>query len=81
MFDIEGGSMDSCKLLEGCLFFHEKMNNMPTVTDMLKRLYCLWNYKQCARYMVAEKFGKDQVPQDLFPNDITKAKIILTNHI
>jgi len=73
--------MERCELLDGCLFFNDQMKNMPTVTDMMKRLYCLWHFEQCARYSVATALGRKKVPADLFPNDTTRAKIILSHSI
>ena len=73
--------MERCELLERCLFFNDLMKDMPTVTDMMKRLYCLWHYEQCARYRVASALGKKRVPADLFPNDTTRAKILLAEYI
>jgi hypothetical protein len=46
----------------------------------MKRLYCYWNFKQCARYRVASALSKKEVPTDLFPSDTIKAKIILAQH-
>ncbi len=73
--------MERCALLDGCLFFNDQMKDMPTVTDMMKRLYCLWHYEQCARHRVATALGRKRVPSDLFPNDATRAKILLNDYI
>jgi hypothetical protein len=73
--------MEKCELLDGCLFFKDQMKNMPTVKDMMKRLYCLWHFEQCARYRVATVLGRKKIPTDLFPNDTTRAKIILNRYI
>jgi hypothetical protein len=50
---------------------------MPEVIETMKRLYCLWNFKQCARYKVATALSPDQIPDDLYPGDTVRAKIIL----
>ena len=73
--------MERCKFLNGCLFFNDQMKEMPTVADMMKRLYCLWHYEQCARYKVATTLGKKKIPADLFPNDTTRAKILVNDYI
>lgn len=72
--------MNSCELLDGCIFFNDNIKSMPKVVDTMKRLYCLWNYKQCARFRVASALSQKEVPADLFPGDITRAKIILAQH-
>ena len=69
--------MKKCELLDGCLFFDNQMKDMPTVTDMMKRMYCLWHYEQCARYRVATVLGKKKTPDDLFPYDTIRAKVLL----
>ena len=73
--------MERCEMLDGCLFFNDQMKDMPTVTDMMKRMYCLWHYEQCARHRIATSLGRQKVPSDLFPNDTTKAKILLNRYV
>ena len=53
---------------------------MSSAADMMKKLYCKWNYSQCARYMVAIVCGKDKVPVDMFPRDNARAQTILTQY-
>ena len=72
--------MTGCELLSGCLFFNDKMKNMSRVAETMKKLYCLWNFKQCARYRVASVISKKKVPEDLFPSDTIRAKIIIAQH-
>ena len=67
--------MASCEKLKACLFFNDKLSNMPSVSGLLKDAYCLGDKEACARYQVS-KAGKP-VPQDLFPNDTTRARTIL----
>ena len=72
--------MADCDFLALCPFFNDKMENMPSAADMMKKLYCRWNYTQCARYMVAIALGRGKVPTNLFPSDTSKAEIILTQY-
>ena len=69
--------MPDCELLEKCPFFDDKLKNMPTASDMMKRVYCQWHYKECARYKVAIVLGRKKVPTDLFPSDKKVAEKIL----
>jgi hypothetical protein len=39
----------------------------------LKSAYCEHEPTKCARYIVREALGKDQVPLDLFPDEAEKA--------
>lgn len=72
--------MADCEFLTLCPFFNDKMEDMPSAADMMKKLYCKWNYSQCARYMVAAACGRDKIPADMFPRDTSRAKIILIQY-
>ena len=72
--------MADCDFLALCPFFNDKLENMSSAADMMKKLYCKWNYSQCARYMVAVACGKDKVPVDMFPGDNARAQTILTQY-
>ena len=72
--------MHECPRLGECAFFLEKMGAMPLSTEMLKEEYCRNNYTICARYVVFLALGKDNIPQDLFPNEPNRAREILARH-
>ncbi|NWF75336.1 MAG: hypothetical protein HXY53_01955 [Nitrospirae bacterium] len=67
-----------CECLKNCPFFNDKMANMPATAQMYKKRYCLDNNSECARYIVFKTLGRDKVPIDLFPNDLKKAKNLIT---
>ncbi len=69
--------MAECDLLKTCPFFNDKMANMPSTAELLKKKFCRGDFKNCARYMIAKTLGREKIPPDLFPNDIDKAKKIL----
>ena len=71
--------MAECEFLSICLYFNDKLKNMPTASDMVKRMYCLWHFEDCARYKVAKAIGRENVPPDLFPPDIEEAKAMLAH--
>ena len=72
--------MADCELLAKCPFFNDQMKGLDAIKDMLKRRYCQGDKKKCARYMVLEKLGRENVPADLAPNQQDRArKIILDN--
>jgi hypothetical protein len=73
--------MSDCEFLAACPFINDKRKDMPRVTDTMKRLYCFWRFKQCARYIVNDALGENKVPSDLLPSDTIRAKIILTHYI
>ena len=69
--------MAECEKISGCLFFNDKLTNMPALAGMLKERYCKGEYKNCARYIVCNELGKENVPADLFPSMGERAKAIL----
>ena len=69
--------MADCECLGGCVFFNDKMANMPQIAESMKKRYCKIDNSQCARFMVFKKLGKPKVPKDLFPNQIERAKSIM----
>lgn len=69
--------MASCEKLNNCPFFNDRLSNMPSVSGLLKDTYCLSEKDQCARYKVSA--AGLPVPEDLFPNDLTRAKRILAS--
>jgi hypothetical protein len=73
--------MVGCEKLDECPFYNDRLVNMPSVSEAMKRRYCLRYYKQCARYVVKTSLGRKYVPADLFPNDITWAKILINNYL
>lgn len=72
--------MGECAYLRGCPFFNDVMNGMPSTSRMVKSQYCSGSRadnRWCARFMVAEKIGRDAVPNNLYPSDLSRAREIL----
>jgi hypothetical protein len=53
------------------------MDNMPVMTEILKRKYCLKAPDTCARYQVAKKLGGGRVPDDLYPSHHDRVQAIV----
>ncbi len=70
--------MRECELLSNCIFFNDKMADMPATAEMMKNRLCRGNKLECARYMVSQHLGRAKVPLDLYPNDIERAKLIIS---
>ena len=68
--------MADCECLKGCVFFNDKMNNMPSMANIMKTRYCQGNPSGCARYIVFKAKGKAAVPPDLFPNQVERARAL-----
>jgi hypothetical protein len=63
--------MATCEKLEKCPFFHDKLADMPAVSDLMKKEYCLGDKTRCARFLVST--AGLPVPADLFPSEYTRA--------
>lgn len=66
--------MADCELLAKCIFFNDKMANMPAMAEMLKKKYCRGDNSTCARYVVCKALGREKVPGDLTPSQLDRAK-------
>ncbi|HVO09197.1 MAG TPA: hypothetical protein VMX54_00475 [Vicinamibacteria bacterium] len=66
-----------CPKLPACIFFNDLMEDMPAVTEVLKKQFCRGSYTDCARHRVSTKLGPAAVPKDLFPSDQTRADRLL----
>lgn len=69
--------MPDCELIQGCIFFNNKMQNMPATAELLKKKYCKDAFATCARYMVFKAIGRPGVPQDLYPQQAEKVEEIV----
>lgn len=69
--------MPDCELLQQCLFFNDKMADMPSTSNMIKLMYCTDQFSGCARYQVRRQLGGGAVPGDLFPNQGERARAII----
>ncbi|NJN98818.1 MAG: hypothetical protein HC875_34360 [Anaerolineales bacterium] len=65
--------MVECECLPRCLFFNDKMTEMPVTAERLKKKYCLTDNSRCARFMVFKALGREKVPIDLFPQNLDRA--------
>ncbi len=69
--------MADCDRLATCIFFNDRMEQMPTVAALLKQQYCHGEFETCARFRVAAKLGSTYVPDNLFPEDTAAADRIV----
>lgn len=69
--------MSDCVCLPKCLFFNDKMANMPALADIMKKRYCLGAGVDCARFKVFSALGSEKVPTDLFPSQMDRALEII----
>ncbi len=69
--------MGDCELLRDCMFFNDRLKNMPVFSERLKEEFCRGDYSKCARYLVAKALGRDKVPDNLFPNQSERVADLL----
>ena len=72
--------MRNCELMDDCPFFNDQLAKIYTAKERedLKRKFCGGGGStQCARYIVAEALGVQEVPSNLFPQDLYKVNLIL----
>ncbi|MFC1837538.1 hypothetical protein ACFLYW_02530 [Thermodesulfobacteriota bacterium] len=71
--------MKNCAFIEKCPFFNDQLPKMHTARERedMKRKFCSSGSTQCARYIVAEALGLNEVPMNLFPDDLFKVSVLL----
>ena len=71
--------MAECVYLEKCVFFNTSIENMPAVSGFLKTRYCRDQFETCARYILRQAEGPENVPVDMYPNEIKRAQTLMKN--
>lgn len=61
--------MTECDMLPTCIFYTDRMDDMPATAELMKQQYCLGEFETCARHRVEAKLGRECVPESLFPDD------------
>lgn len=69
--------MAACEMIAKCIFFNDKMANMPAMASMMKKKYCQGDNTRCARYVVCKAKGREAVPGDLTPAQMERAQAII----
>lgn len=69
--------MFECECLPTCPFFNDNMKGFENIKEMLKKRLCKGDNTNCARYLVFKALGKQNVPLDLFPNQVERAELIV----
>lgn len=66
-----------CPTTETCPFFNDAIPGLPAASAKYKRCYCLSDNSECARFMVRSALGANQVPLDLLPHQVERAKALI----
>jgi hypothetical protein len=48
----------------------DRLSQVPRFPTLFKMQFCLGHFHACARYLVAQKSGPENVPRDLLPVDM-----------
>lgn len=66
-----------CENFEDCRFFNQKLERGPVAIDAFRSVYCMGDFNACARYRVAMEVGRENVPDNLYPNNSFRAQRIV----
>jgi len=71
--------MKECTIIDECPFFNDQQPRIHTAKEreIMKRKFCGGGSSQCARFIVAKALGSDEVPENLYPEDLFRVSIIL----
>jgi hypothetical protein len=72
--------MNNCLLLDSCINTNEVFKNMPVTTDIIVNDFCTVNNSNCSRFIIYDMIGKNHIPNDLMPHEITRVSEILSRH-
>ena len=66
-------------MTDKCPFFNDQLPKLQTAREReeMKKKFCSSGSSQCARFIVAEALGLNEVPANLFPDDLFKVNVIL----
>ncbi len=70
--------MPECQCVSKCPFFLDKMEEMPALANMMKTRYCHGEHLKCARWTVRTALGAENVPKDLYPNQMERAQQLIS---
>ena len=64
----------ACELIECCQFFKDNLKDLPTTAEYIRSKLCYGDYESCCRYRIFQESGDDNVPFDLYPDDVEAVK-------
>ena len=72
--------MEECEIIGICSFFNGESGLSEEKTEESKNLYCRQNSLHCARFMVSNAVGNENVPDDLLPADKNRAYMLIVEN-
>ncbi len=70
-------NMVDCVCLPKCPFFNNRMSKIPERAEQMKEKYCRNGGENCARFMVFSNMGREAVPIDLYPIQVSRVEEII----
>jgi len=61
-----------CKYAERCPVFTGHLADEPHLAKRIRARFCFGDWRECARYAVAEELGVEGVPADLLPHQLER---------
>jgi hypothetical protein len=69
--------MSECAYLIKCPFLSGRMSDMPAMAEFYRIRYCRGRFKDCARLIVRQELGPENVPIDLYPSQKERVKFLI----
>ncbi len=69
--------MAECTWTGRCGFYRDELATMPMISEIYKDYYCRGDNSECAICMLVVAIGEQQLPVDLFPNQIVRARKLI----
>ena len=69
--------MGECEYIKRCPFFNGTLNVESLDSERVKKEYCESNNLHCARYMVLQALGPENMVEDLLPEEKTRAYMVI----
>jgi hypothetical protein len=74
----KGEEMAECERLKECPYFEgDLMKEVKEIVRLRQEKYCKDDNMLCARYIVFKALGKENVPADLLPIQVDRAKELI----
>lgn len=64
----------TCEIVECCQFFKDNMTNLPKTAEYIRNKLCFGDFESCNRYRIYKESGGEDVPFDLYPDDVEAIK-------
>ncbi|MFA5423966.1 MAG: hypothetical protein WC374_08930 [Phycisphaerae bacterium] len=70
--------MPDCECLGSCPYFENGVaKEIDVIAQVRQQEYCKADFSKCARYMVFKAIGEGNVPRDLLPFQVDRAKELI----